>query len=141
MLAFLAFFSVLSPGIEAILCYKCDALVSQKSNCPGWQRRPVDSLSDISDRGDLYSHCVDVRLANGTVLYQYPTCVTDFLALWREQLEKKYKQDVNVSCCKWDLCNGWTGATTSNGPQCHFVLHLIVPLIIGIDGKFTSFWF
>ncbi len=121
LLAFLAFFSGLSPGIEAILCYKCDALVSQKSNCPSWQRRPVDSLSDISDRGDLYSHCVDVRLANGTVLYQdvhpfYPTCLSDFLALWREKLMEQYKQDVNVSCCEWDLCNGWSGGMTSNGP-------------------------
>ncbi len=132
--AFMAFFSGLSPGVEAILCYKCDALNSQKSNCPGWHRRPVDSLRDLGDRGGLYSHCVDVRLANGTVLYQdvhplYPTCVGDFLTIWREKLVKTYKQDVSVICCEWNRCNG-PNATASGGPECHFILHLFLAVII-----------
>merc|ERR1719361_3343255 len=33
-------------------------------------RRPINSVLDLHDRGGLYTHCVDVRLANGTVLHQ-----------------------------------------------------------------------
>ena len=55
---------------QALLCYRCDALHQPKSDCPGWHRRPIDSLRDLGDRGGLYTHCVDIRLANGTVLYQ-----------------------------------------------------------------------
>ncbi len=135
--ALVALLSSMDLGAEAILCYRCDATKSRESRdmtCPGWHRRPVDSLRDLGDRGGLYSHCVDVRLANGTVLDQgvhplYPTCVGDFLSIWREKLVKEYKQDVSVICCEWNRCNG-PNATASQGPESHFVLHLIMAVII-----------
>lgn len=96
---------------HGLLCYRCDGLNKPVSDCPGWHRRPVDSLRDLGDRGGLYTHCVDIRLANGTVLYQdmhpaMPTCVGNFLSVWREQLVKDYKMDVSVICCEWNRCNG-----------------------------------
>ena len=60
----------LLKSCNALLCYRCNALNNPTSNCPGWHRRPVDSLRDLQDRGGLYTHCIDIRLANGTVIYQ-----------------------------------------------------------------------
>lgn len=118
---------------EAILCYRCDALHQRKSDCPGWHRRPIDSLGDLRDRGGLYTHCVDVRLANGTVLYQdvhplHPTCMGSFLSLWREKLVKQFKQDVSVICCDWNRCNGPNAMATK--PENHFILHFVFAVII-----------
>ena len=107
----LAIFTIFWHKTQSLLCYRCDALNQANSDCPGWHRRPVDSLRDLGDRGGLYTHCVDIRLANGTVLYQdmhpaRPTCVGNFLSVWREQLVKDYKMDVSVICCEWNRCNG-----------------------------------
>ena len=68
----LIFFGLLAGRnfVSGLLCYRCDGLNQAVSDCPGWHRRPVDSLRDLGDRGGLYTHCVDIRLANGTVLYQ-----------------------------------------------------------------------
>ncbi len=68
-------------------------------------------FSILGDRGGLYTHCVDIRLANGTVLYQdmhpaRPTCVGSFLSVWREKLVKEFQQEVSVICCEWNRCNG-----------------------------------
>ena len=60
----------LLKSCNALLCYRCDGLNQATSDCPGWHRRPVDSLRDLQDRGGLYTHCIDIRLANGTVIYQ-----------------------------------------------------------------------
>ena len=60
----------LLKSCTALLCYRCDGLNQATSDCPGWHRRPVDSLRDLQDRGGLYTHCIDIRLANGTVIYQ-----------------------------------------------------------------------
>ena len=38
--------------------------------CPGWHRRPVDTYLDLKDRGGLFTHCLEIKLANGTVLRQ-----------------------------------------------------------------------
>ena len=117
----------------ALLCYRCDALNNPTSNCPGWHRRPIDSLRDLGDRGGLYTHCVDIRLANGTVLYQdlspeSPACVGNFLAVWREKLVKEYKMDVSVICCEWNRCNGPNASVTR--PESHFILHFVLSVII-----------
>ena len=54
----------------AIICYQCDATQTLHGNCPGWYRRPVDTFKDLHDKGGLYSHCVEIRLANGTIIHQ-----------------------------------------------------------------------
>ena len=77
---------------DSISCYRCDALDSPKSDCPGWNRRAVNSIMDLRDRGGLYTHCVDVRLANGTVLHQdvvpaLPMCKSSFLTTWKNDLQ------------------------------------------------------
>lgn len=54
----------------SIVCYKCDALKQMRSDCPGTYRRPVDTYRDLGDRGGLYTHCMEIRLRNGTVLHQ-----------------------------------------------------------------------
>ena len=83
---FLAFMMALLPKwSSALQCYRCDGLNQPISDCPGWIRRPIDSLRDLNDRGGLFTHCVDIRLANGTVLYQdlhpeRPTCMGNFLS-------------------------------------------------------------
>lgn len=131
-LIFLILAFLTQKGI-ALLCYRCDALNNPTSNCPGWHRRPIDSLRDLGDRGGLYTHCVDIRLANGTVLYQdlspeRPTCVGNFLAVWREKLVKEYKMEVSVICCEWNRCNGPNASVTR--PESHFILHFVLSVII-----------
>ena len=114
-LVLLMVFSGLSDGIK---CFKCDALESPISNCPGWHRNPVDSVRDLRDRGGLYTHCTDIRLANGTVVHQgpvpaSPSCGEMFLHTWQETLQKRYKQKVRARCCEDNLCNGPFGAAQS----------------------------
>ena len=120
-------------GCHGLLCYRCDALEKANSDCPGWKRRPIDSLRDLGDRGGLYTHCVDIRLANGTVLYQdlhpaRPSCQGNFLTVWKEKLVKEFKQDVSVICCEWNRCNGRTAMASR--PESHFFLHLVLAVII-----------
>ena len=107
----------------------------------GWIRRPVDSLRDLNDRGGLFTHCVDIRLANGTVLYQdlhpeRPSCRSDFLRTWRETLRKEYKMDVSVICCEWNRCNGPNAMGTR--PESHFFLHFALAVIVLIKNMLPS---
>ena len=99
------------PYVNSISCYRCDALDRKVSDCPGWMRRPIDSVLDLHDKGGLYTHCVDVRLANGTVLHQdvvptLPTCKPSFIQTWHDILVKRYDMEVIIICCKWNKCNG-----------------------------------
>ena len=99
------------PYVDSISCYRCDALDSKVSDCPGWMRRPINSVLDLHDRGGLYTHCVDVRLANGTVLHQdvvptLPTCKASFIQTWHDTLVKRYDMEVSIICCEWNKCNG-----------------------------------
>ena len=99
------------PYVDSISCYRCDALDSKVSDCPGWVRRPINSVLDLRDRGGLYTHCVDVRLANGTVLHQdvvptLPTCKASFIQTWHDSLVKRYQMEVSIICCEWNRCNG-----------------------------------
>ena len=99
------------PYVDSISCYRCDALDSKKSDCPGWVRRPINSVLDLHDRGGLYTHCIDVRLSNGTVLHQdvvptFPTCKASFIQTWHDTLVKRYDMEVSIICCEWNKCNG-----------------------------------
>lgn len=126
----------LLKSCNALLCYRCNALNNPTSNCPGWHRRPVDSLRDLQDRGGLYTHCIDIRLANGTVIYQdmtpaMPTCEGNFLSIWKEKLVREYKMDVSTICCEWNRCNGPNAGTSGRkGPEIHFILPLATAVII-----------
>ena len=107
----LIYFRCFIPYVNSISCYRCDALDSKVSDCPGWMRRPINSVLDLHDRGGLYTHCVDVRLANGTVLHQdvvptLPTCKARFIQTWHNVLVKRYEMEVSIICCKWNKCNG-----------------------------------
>ena len=109
------------PYVDSISCYRCDALDSKVSDCPGWMRRPINSMIDLHDRGGLYTHCVDVRLANGTVLHQdvvptLPTCKASFIQTWHDTLVKRYDMEVSIICCEWDRCNG-PNARAAFGPK------------------------
>ena len=106
---------------DSISCYRCDALDSKVSDCPGWMRRPIHSVIDLHDRGGLYTHCVDVRLANGTVLHQdvvptLPTCKASFIQTWHDTLVKRYDMEVSIICCEWNKCNG-PNARAALGPK------------------------
>jgi len=127
----------LFKSCNALLCYRCDAINKPKSDCPGWHRRPIDSLRDLGDRGGLYTHCIDIRLANGTVIYQelspaMPTCEGTFLSVWKEKLMREYKMEVSAICCEWNRCNGPNagGTRLNGGPETHFILHLALAVII-----------
>ena len=96
---------------EGLKCYKCDNLQVPRNDCPGWRRKPIDTVIDYKDKGGLYTNCVDVRLTNGTVLYQdavplHPTCGKDFIDTWRTTVQKKYNTKASVICCTYDRCNG-----------------------------------
>jgi hypothetical protein len=109
------------PYVDSISCYRCDALDSKTSDCPGWMRRPINSVLDLHDRGGLYTHCVDVRLANGTVLHQdvvptLPTCKASFIQTWHDTLVKTYDMEVSIICCEWNKCNG-PNARAAFGPK------------------------
>ena len=109
------------PYVDSISCYRCDALDRKVSDCPGWMRRPINSVLDLHDRGGLYTHCVDVRLANGTVLHQdvvptLPTCKASFIQTWHDTLVKRYDMEVSIICCEWNKCNG-PNARAAYGPK------------------------
>ena len=111
----------LIPYVDSISCYRCDALDSKVSDCPGWMRRPINSVLDLHDRGGLYTHCIDVRLANGTVLHQdvvptLPTCKPGFIQTWHDTLVKEYNMEVSIICCEWNKCNG-PNARAAIGPK------------------------
>ena len=115
------------PYVESISCYRCDALDSKKSDCPGWVRRPINSVLDLHDRGGLYTHCIDVRLSNGTVIHQdvvptFPTCKASFIQSWHDALVKTYDTEVSIICCEWNRCNGpnereWNREWRRNGTK------------------------
>ena len=110
----LALLLLLLPALAAaIKCYQCDAL-EQPSDCPGWHRPPIDTYKDKKDRGGLFTHCVEIKLANGTVLHQgpypeNPSCGAQFKQVWKLMLSNRFKQHVSVRCCDYNMCNGPSG--------------------------------
>lgn len=107
VLLFLNFFK----QVTSISCFVCDALEKQISDCPGWDRLPVHSITTLRDRNGFYTHCLDVRLADNTILYQNiipysPTCRPDFLKIWKASLEKQYRTNITITCCDYNDCNG-----------------------------------
>ena len=64
------FLALMPQPTGSIMCYKCDALKQERSDCPGTYRRPVDTFRDLGDRGGLYTHCLEIKLRNGTVVHQ-----------------------------------------------------------------------
>lgn len=96
-------------SVVGLRCYRCN--VKDNIECPGWTRDPVDTLVDLGDNNGLYTHCVTVTLADGTIVEQNPYpgvthCKKHFVESWQYQLNQEYNQDVVVSCCEGDECNG-----------------------------------
>ncbi len=82
--------------------------------CPGWHRPPTDTYLDLNDKGGFYTHCVEIKLANGTVVLQgaypeRPSCTDSFRRRWAMDLGHTYKMRVSVRCCDSSLCNGPNG--------------------------------
>ena len=97
--------------VTSISCFVCDALEKQISDCPGWDRLPVHSITNLGDRNGFYTHCLDIRLADNTILHQniipyLPTCRPDFLMIWKASLEKQYRINITITCCDYNVCNG-----------------------------------
>ena len=96
--------------ISCISCYRCDAL-DQPSDCPGWVRPHIHSMVHLNDEHGFYTHCVDIRLADGTVLHQdvtpeNPACKPSFMETRKHDLMKRFNTSVTVICCDKDKCNG-----------------------------------
>jgi len=96
-----------------------------RSDCPGWRRRPIDTFRDLGDLGGLYTHCVDVRLENGTVLYQntqsmHPICVDSFLQMWRQTLIQVMTCIIHLRIQKEDV---WLYCKLSNNKQAFNFIH------------------
>ena len=84
-------------------CYKCNEIDKPYVPCPGWHRRPVDTYLDLKDRGGLYTHCLEIKLANGTVIRQdavpeKPSCESRFRRVWQQTLGMDYRMRVSVRC-------------------------------------------
>merc|ERR1711944_43289 len=97
--------------VHQISCYVCDSLENRKSDCPGWDRDPIHSVTNLSDKNGFYTHCLDVRMADNTVLHQNvvphrPTCGSDFLKIWKSSLETQFKTNITITCCNSNACNG-----------------------------------
>ena len=112
--ATLLLLSSLFSASLAIICFECDAIESPRNNCPGWHRAPIDTFIDRHDKGGLFTHCVEIRLANGTVIHQgaypeSPSCGSTFKQVWRQTLEGQFKQRVRIRCCDHNMCNGPNG--------------------------------
>ena len=129
---------------SGIVCYSCDALRSRHSDCPGWNRRPVDTFKDLHDKGGLYTHCVEIRMANGTVLHQgpypeSPTCSRDFLLVWKHTLEKRYRHRIYVKCCEGNLCNRAVEAgAKANAGLIVLGVAFVVAVVFGGDRNFWT---
>ena len=112
--------------VSTISCFVCDALEKQISDCPGWDRLPVHSITNLGDKNGFYTHCLDVRLEDNTVLHQNiipysPTCRSDFIMIWKESLEKQYKTNITITCCDYNGCNGpiMRRSIASKSKNCH----------------------
>ena len=128
------FFKEVTP----ISCFICDALEKQISDCPGWDRLPVHSITNLGDKNGFYTHCLDVRLADNTVLHQniipyLPTCRSDFLLIWKNSLEKQYKTNVTINCCDYNMCNGPTmsNSATSKKQTVSIALSISILSLVG----------
>ena len=124
---------------DTIMCYKCDAL-DQPSDCPGFHRKPLDTFMDLNDKGGLYTHCVEIRLGNGTILHQgpypeKPLCQHDFKLIWKQTLANRYKQRVYVRCCDYNMCNGPSGGRAGGD---RFPSYSLVALVLGLHLTFYS---
>ena len=125
--------------VSTISCFVCDALEKQISDCPGWDRLPVHSITNLGDKNGFYTHCLDVRLADNTVLHQNiipfsPTCRSDFITIWKESLEKQYKTNITITCCDYNGCNGpiMSHSTASEAKKDHFSMPLLIFGLLGM---------
>ncbi|CAB4060909.1 unnamed protein product [Lepeophtheirus salmonis] len=124
--------SMIPSETQGIKCYRCDAIESPRNSCPGTLRRPVDTVRDLRDRGGLYTHCIEIKLRNGTIVHQAPvpaspTCGKFFLHTWEMTLSEKYHTRVRARCCSRDLCNGLTGrAGETHNQSSVFALSLLI---------------
>ena len=121
----------------SISCFQCDSLEKQHNDCPGWGRPPVHSVTDLSDRNGFYTHCLDVRLEDNTVLHQTvvphrPTCRSDFIRIWKASLEKQFKTNITITCCNSNACNGPNMITSGSQKIDNDYISLVVILL--------SFW-
>ena len=96
---------------NSISCFRCDSLETQKSDCPGWNRPVVHSVTHLGDKNGFYTHCLDVRLADNTIIHQdvipfRPTCRPDFMKIWKSSLESQFKTNITITCCGYNGCNG-----------------------------------
>ena len=124
--------------VSTISCFVCDALEKQISDCPGWDRLPVHSITNLGDKNGFYTHCLDVRLEDNTVLHQNiipysPTCRSDFIMIWKESLEKQYKTNITITCCDYNGCNGpiMRRSVASNAKKSHVSMALLIFSFLG----------
>ena len=66
-----------------------------------------------------------------------PTCVGNFLTVWRDQLVRDYKMDVSVICCEWNRCNG-PNAMASRPQILHNGLKVLVFAVIIKSSDFIT---
>lgn len=110
MLGFVTAVLIFSTStVQALKCFHCD--LAKNITCPGWDRAPIDSALNLGDLVGLYDQCVTVRLADGRIIEQniYPGethCKPIFLQSWQLLLNNQWNQEVQISCCNEDGCNG-----------------------------------
>ena len=98
--------------VHSISCFRCDSLEKKTGDCPGWNRVPVNSVTNLGDMNGFYTHCLDVRIASdNTVIHQNviphrPTCRSDFIKIWKSSLESQLKTNITITCCGTNACNG-----------------------------------
>eukprot|EP00090_Calanus_glacialis_P008557 TRINITY_DN16900_c0_g1_i1.p1 TRINITY_DN16900_c0_g1~~TRINITY_DN16900_c0_g1_i1.p1 ORF type:complete len:150 (+),score=34.80 TRINITY_DN16900_c0_g1_i1:46-495(+) len=107
---FLSFFDLFGI-INTIKCFTCNKV--ENITCPGWKRPLVDSVADLGDTSGLYTHCVTITMGEekGKVVEQSimpgsTHCSSIFLESWEMLLNSKWNQEVHISCCDQDGCNG-----------------------------------
>jgi len=130
---------ILSTSVDALKCFHCD--LAKNITCPGWDRAPIDSALNLGDLVGLYDQCVTVRLADGRIVAQniYPGethCKPIFLQSWQLLLNNQWNQEVQISCCNEDGCNGRPKPRSSkarssgNLNQQHFLLQPLLLLLL-----------
>ena len=120
--------------VHTISCFQCDSLEKEKSDCPGFDRLPVHSVTHLGDKNGFYTHCLDVRLADDTIIHQdvipfRPTCKKDFIKIWKASLESQFKTNVTITCCGSNSCNG-PGMITDAKSHCTTVKESLINLCL-----------
>ncbi len=97
----------------ALECLNCDTIKADWSprGCFEENVGIVDTIRDLGDLSGMFNRCVDIKMANGSVLQLgvypgYPTCGKKFLETWKKSLERRFETEISVTCCDFDLCNG-----------------------------------